>query len=64
MHHASTTEFFIDGKSHSTLKQPEKTDNNNASLILGEFFNGDIDEFRLYERGLSLDEVQKIYNSK
>ncbi|MBN1157688.1 DUF2341 domain-containing protein [Candidatus Woesearchaeota archaeon] len=45
-----------------------ESDNNNVSIgrpgeYAGEYFNGQIDEVRIYNRSLSVDEVLGIYNS-
>ncbi len=60
------TEFYIDGGVEGSVSGVIGSANNNQLYIgwnnvLGQYFNGAIDELRIYNRELSIDEINGLY---
>ena len=61
--------FYIDGQLENTLEQVSPINNNGTSSQIGKnnhpvngFFNGKLDDIRIYNRALSDEEVQALYH--
>jgi hypothetical protein len=61
-------ELFVDGTSYGTVAHDNSFPTNDQNFNLGrqnngtQYFQGQIDEFRIYSRALSGLEIQALYN--
>ncbi len=66
-HTGTTTEIFVNGVSlGSNVDQAINTVDGNTNVIgayftMGNYYNGSIDEVRIYNRALSADEIKRLY---
>lgn len=61
------TDLYIDGINWASVASNQNTTANNGSLFVGSngtsaVFDGNIDEFRIYNRALTPNEVSQLYN--
>jgi len=54
--------IYLDGFKVSSISQSGTTYSDSESLFIGTWFNGIIDEVRIYNRALSESEIQELYN--
>jgi len=55
--------IYVNGVKEASKPLPAFTDTNSAMLTLGEFVNGLLDEVEIYNRALSSEEIQAIFNA-
>ncbi|MDY6789283.1 MAG: LamG-like jellyroll fold domain-containing protein, partial [Candidatus Nanohaloarchaea archaeon] len=53
--------LYVDGKLEASNTTKVNSVSNNANLLLGDLFNGSMDETRIYNRTLSGSEVRELY---
>ena len=66
----SEAKIYVNGELNNSELYPTATIRNSFDDLYigskeagGEFFNGDVDELRIYNRALSGDEIQDLYNT-
>ena len=66
MEQAADTTLYLDAKSQGTLRGPQRFtwDPKQVVIMLGIYYTGQLDDFAIFNRPLSTDEIGTLYELK